>query len=230
MTGLVERARRSSLGPRHAPRCSTASRATRPAIRTRRRRRSAPMREEVGADPGRLRVGVMKDAPGGQFEVHPECVAAVEEAARPPRRPRRSQDGPRTGRQERPSSPRCGACRDRRPPPRHKDAPASARRRGRRARRLRCSRGSEPNRELNEPGRVRSRGRSSRRRTPVPGSPSLGRASARRARRPTRGCGSSRRRRCRGRPAPFPQRPPPRILRSSRQASVRCPRGCWSAP
>jgi amidase len=40
-----------------------------------------PYAEEVGADPGKLRIGLMKDAPGGQFEVHPDCIAAVEEAA-----------------------------------------------------------------------------------------------------------------------------------------------------
>lgn len=37
--------------------------------------------EEVGADPGRLRVGVMTAPPGGQFQTHPECVAAAEGAA-----------------------------------------------------------------------------------------------------------------------------------------------------
>ena len=38
-------------------------------------------REEVGADPGRLRIGVMTTPPGGQFRTHPECVAAAEGAA-----------------------------------------------------------------------------------------------------------------------------------------------------
>jgi amidase len=38
--------------------------------------------EEVGADPGRLRVGLMTAAPGGQVETHPDCVAAVEETGR----------------------------------------------------------------------------------------------------------------------------------------------------
>jgi amidase len=38
--------------------------------------------EEVGADPGRLRIGLMIAAPAGQFEVHPECVAAAEGAGR----------------------------------------------------------------------------------------------------------------------------------------------------
>jgi amidase len=37
--------------------------------------------EEVGADPGRLRIGLMTTPPGGQFEVHPECAAAAELAA-----------------------------------------------------------------------------------------------------------------------------------------------------
>ena len=32
--------------------------------------------EEVGADPGRLRVGVSTTPPGGQFEAHPIVVAA----------------------------------------------------------------------------------------------------------------------------------------------------------
>ena len=36
---------------------------------------------ELGADPGRLRVGLMTQPPGGQFETHPDCVAAAESAA-----------------------------------------------------------------------------------------------------------------------------------------------------
>jgi len=40
-----------------------------------------PFLEEVGADPGALRIGLMTAAPGGQFETHPECVAAAENAA-----------------------------------------------------------------------------------------------------------------------------------------------------
>jgi amidase len=38
--------------------------------------------EEVGADPGRLRIGLMSQAPGGEIEVHADCVYAVEEAGR----------------------------------------------------------------------------------------------------------------------------------------------------
>jgi amidase len=38
--------------------------------------------EEVGADPGRLRIGIRSRAPGGQFETHPECVTAAEEAGK----------------------------------------------------------------------------------------------------------------------------------------------------
>jgi amidase len=41
-----------------------------------------PYLEEVGADPGRLRVGLMTAAPNGQFEVHPDCVAAATETAK----------------------------------------------------------------------------------------------------------------------------------------------------
>ncbi len=41
-----------------------------------------PFREEVGADPGRLRIGVMTRAPGGTTPVHPDCVAATTETAR----------------------------------------------------------------------------------------------------------------------------------------------------
>jgi amidase len=41
-----------------------------------------PWREEVGADPGRLRVGLLTSAPGGAVPTHPECVAAAEGAAR----------------------------------------------------------------------------------------------------------------------------------------------------
>jgi len=40
-----------------------------------------PYIEEVGADPGRLRIGLMTAPPGGQFETDPECVAAAEGAA-----------------------------------------------------------------------------------------------------------------------------------------------------
>ena len=37
--------------------------------------------EEVGVDPGRLRIGLMTTPPGGQFDADPECVAAAEAAA-----------------------------------------------------------------------------------------------------------------------------------------------------
>jgi amidase len=38
--------------------------------------------EEVGAEPGRLRVGLLTKPPGGQFEAHAECVTAAEETGR----------------------------------------------------------------------------------------------------------------------------------------------------
>ncbi|MGF1595679.1 MAG: amidase [Acidimicrobiales bacterium] len=41
-----------------------------------------PYRAEVGAATGRLRVGVLVDAPGGLCEVHPDCAVAVSDAAR----------------------------------------------------------------------------------------------------------------------------------------------------
>jgi amidase len=41
-----------------------------------------PYLEEVGADPGKLRVGLMRTAPSGQFEVHPDCAAGAEAAGR----------------------------------------------------------------------------------------------------------------------------------------------------
>jgi amidase len=41
-----------------------------------------PYRELALADPGRLRVGVMTEAPGKATMVHPECVAAADRAAR----------------------------------------------------------------------------------------------------------------------------------------------------
>jgi amidase len=44
--------------------------------------RQRPYSEELGADPGRLRVGLMTTPPGGQFETHPDCIAAAEAAAR----------------------------------------------------------------------------------------------------------------------------------------------------
>jgi len=43
--------------------------------------RRRPYSEEVGADPGRLRIGLMTAVPGGQFETHPDCVAAARNAA-----------------------------------------------------------------------------------------------------------------------------------------------------
>lgn len=41
-----------------------------------------PFLDEVGANPGRLRIGLLTRAPGGQIEVHPDCVTAAEGAAR----------------------------------------------------------------------------------------------------------------------------------------------------
>lgn len=41
-----------------------------------------PYLEEVGADPGQLRIGLRTAAPGAQFETHPDCVAAAEDAGR----------------------------------------------------------------------------------------------------------------------------------------------------
>jgi len=41
-----------------------------------------PYLEEVGADAGRLRIGLMTDSPGGTVAVHPDCVAAAEAAGR----------------------------------------------------------------------------------------------------------------------------------------------------
>ena len=63
------------------PESSTRSTGPHPATRTRRRRPRRPYIEEVGADPGRLRIGLMTTPPGGQFDTHPECVAAAEDAA-----------------------------------------------------------------------------------------------------------------------------------------------------
>ncbi len=39
-----------------------------------------PFRQEVGADPGRLRVGVLREAPGGTADVHADCMAALDDA------------------------------------------------------------------------------------------------------------------------------------------------------
>ena len=44
--------------------------------------RTRPYTDEVGADPGRLRIGLMTRPPGGQFEAHPECVAGAEATGR----------------------------------------------------------------------------------------------------------------------------------------------------
>lgn len=40
-----------------------------------------PFAEELGADPGRLRIGVLTRAPGGIGDIHADCRRAVEEAA-----------------------------------------------------------------------------------------------------------------------------------------------------
>jgi amidase len=44
--------------------------------------KARPYTDEVGADPGKLRVGLMTTPPGGQYDAHPDCVAAAESAAR----------------------------------------------------------------------------------------------------------------------------------------------------
>jgi amidase len=43
---------------------------------------TGPYRDDVGADPGRLRIGLMTAGPAGIFETHPDCVAAAEAAGR----------------------------------------------------------------------------------------------------------------------------------------------------
>jgi hypothetical protein len=43
---------------------------------------NCPFVQEVGADPGKLRIGMMKRTPQGSAPLHPDCVAAVEEPAR----------------------------------------------------------------------------------------------------------------------------------------------------
>jgi amidase len=40
-----------------------------------------PYVEEVGADPGRLRIGITTTPVGGGFESHPDCIAAAQNAA-----------------------------------------------------------------------------------------------------------------------------------------------------
>jgi amidase len=44
--------------------------------------KARPYTDEVGADPGKLRIGLMTVMPGGQETAHPDCVAAAEAAAR----------------------------------------------------------------------------------------------------------------------------------------------------
>jgi amidase len=41
-----------------------------------------PFADEVGTDPGRLRIGMLTTNPMGGAEIHPDCVAAVDDAAR----------------------------------------------------------------------------------------------------------------------------------------------------
>ena len=43
---------------------------------------SRPYLQEVGADPGALRIGILTDAPAAMAQTDPECVAAAEDAAR----------------------------------------------------------------------------------------------------------------------------------------------------
>jgi amidase len=42
----------------------------------------AAYRQEVGVDPGRLRVGLLTSAPDPAVATHAECITAAEEAAR----------------------------------------------------------------------------------------------------------------------------------------------------
>jgi amidase len=44
--------------------------------------KARPYTDEVGADPGKLRIGLMTRPPGGEADAHPDCVAAAEAAAR----------------------------------------------------------------------------------------------------------------------------------------------------
>jgi len=44
--------------------------------------RARPYREEIGAAPGRLRMGAMTTFPAGAGELHPECARAVTDAAK----------------------------------------------------------------------------------------------------------------------------------------------------
>jgi amidase len=44
--------------------------------------RERPYTQEVERDPGRLRIGMLIEPPGGQVQAHPDCVAAAEAAAR----------------------------------------------------------------------------------------------------------------------------------------------------
>jgi amidase len=41
-----------------------------------------PFVQEIGTNPGRLRIGVMKRSPKGGSPLHPDCVAAVEDVAK----------------------------------------------------------------------------------------------------------------------------------------------------
>ena len=41
-----------------------------------------PYADEVGADPGRLRIGILASNPMGTGEIHPDCVAAAEDTGR----------------------------------------------------------------------------------------------------------------------------------------------------
>ena len=67
---------------RHRRRCSTRSTVRSPATRRPRAPPSRPYRDEVGADPGKLRIGLQTTNPIGDTPVHADCVAAAEDAAK----------------------------------------------------------------------------------------------------------------------------------------------------
>ena len=62
-----------------------------------------PYRDEVGADPGRLRVGILTHDPLSGATAKPECIAAVDDAGAPPRvaRPPRGTELPEGARRSR---------------------------------------------------------------------------------------------------------------------------------
>ena len=78
---LIGRALRLAVGARHRRRARRGARALAIGETVRAPPPARPYREEVGADPGKLRIGLLTHNPLDTGEIHPDCVAAARETA-----------------------------------------------------------------------------------------------------------------------------------------------------